>query len=356
MAITQISDVVVPEIFTGHAMLATATKSRLIASGAVVRDPVMDGYLAGEGSTFHPRSFRDLDDVEPNISNDSEADKYTGGSNDSKPNKIATLREQAVRMSRNNSWATADLVSDLIADDPQDAIASRVGEYWARSLQKTFIATMHGVFSDNATDPSGADTHSLNDLTNDASGLASTPGNFADGITNFTNAGFIDAVITIGDSMNDLGLLCVHSLTYARMEKNKLLERTVIDPTTGLPIMTYLGRAVIVDDSMPTDGQGKFESWIFGNGAVRLGMGSPKVPTAVDRDEDSGNGGGSEVLYNRIELCMHPSGHRFIGQPTSVGGPSNAKTANNLANGDSWSRAFPERKQIKMARYITREY
>ena len=75
---------------------------------------------------------------------------------------------------------------------------------------------------------------------------------------------------------------------------------------------------------------------------------------AVERKEAAGLGGGQDILYDRVEWCLHPVGHAYIGTPP-VGGPSNATTANNLANAGSWRRVFTERKQIKIARLITRE-
>jgi hypothetical protein len=51
---------------------------------------------------------------------------------------------------------------------------------------------------------------------------------------------------------------------------------------------------------------------------------------------------------------IHPVGHRYDAS-APAGGPSNASTTNNLANATSWKRVFPERKQIKIARLITRE-
>ena len=87
-----------------------------------------------------------------------------------------------------------------------------------------------------------------------------------------------------------------------------------------------------------------------------MGAGSPKVPTAVVRDEAANNGAGEEVLHNRVEWILHPVGHAWAAAQTAKGGPSNAATTNNLAHEDSWRRSFPERKQLKVARLITREY
>lgn len=336
---TAVADVVVPEQFTSYTQQLTEQKSRLIRSGAVSRDPFLDNFLAGGGLTINAPSWKDLDDDADNVSSD-----VTGTSN---PNKIGTATEIAVRLSRNNSWATADLSAALAGDDPADAIANRVADYWVRRLQAVFVATLTGIFADNAAAPGGTE-HVQNDMTHDVSG-----GGFVDGVTNFSAEAFIDATLTMGDSMESLGMIMVHSIVYGRMQKNNLID-FIPDARGETEIPTFLGREVIVDDGVSFSG-GVFESWLFGSGAVRLGMGSPKVPTEVDRLPDAGNGGGQEVLYNRTEWTIHPAGNAYVGT-AAIGGPSNAATANNLAAAASWQRVFTERKQIKIARLITREF
>lgn len=345
--ITQISDLVVPEIFTPYVQQLTEEKSRIVSSGAAVRDPLLDEQLAGGGLTFNIPSFKDLDDDADNVSSDEADDRITGGSNNSSPKKTGTAQETAVRLSRNQSWSSADLAAALIGPDPMDSIAQRVATYWARRQQAAFIATVTGIFADNDAVPGGTE-HVQGDLTNDISGAGYTAG-----VTDFSAPAFIDAAVTMGDSMGDLSMVAVHSIVYARMQKNNLIDY-IPDATGQVQIPTFLGRTVIVDDNI-TSSAGVFHTWLFGAGAIRMGMGSPKVPTETKRDPDAGNGGGSEILYNRVEWSMHPAGHRYIGTAPN-GGPSNAATTNNLANAGSWIRAYTERKQIKMARLITREF
>ena len=65
-----------------------------------------------------------------------------------------------------------------------------------------------------------------------------------------------------------------------------------------------------------------------------------------------GNGAGSDVLFNRVEWTIHPVGHAWVGSsPAYEGGPTNGQ----LSAEGSFVRVFPERKQIKLARLITRE-
>ena len=340
MAATLVSDIIVPEVFTPYMMQLSEEKSRLIMSGAVTRDPVLDANLAGGGITFNAPSFLDLANDSENVSADS-------GST-STPGNITTAQEIAVRLSRNKSWGSADLASALAGADPMTAIASRVAEYWTRRYQAAFVATIKGIFADNAAAPSGGDTHTQNDMTHDISGSS-----YVAGVTSFSAEAFIDTAVTMGDSMEDLRMIMVHSIVYARMQKNNLID-FIPDSNGQINIPTFLGRIVIIDDGMPATA-GVFESWLFGPGAVRLGLGSPRVPTEVDRTPAAGNGGGLETLYSRTEFALHPAGNAYIGTPAN-GGPSNAATSNNLAAAGSWRRVFPERKQIKIARLISREY
>lgn len=343
---TRISDVVVPQIFTPYAQQITEQKSRLIQSGAAVRDPFIDNLLAGGGLTFNVPSWKDLDDDAERVSTDTIPAEYTGGTADPDPFKIGTATEVAVRLSRNQSWSSTDLTAVLAGADPMDAIGSRVGEYWARRMQAAFVATMAGLFADNDAAPTGTE-HVQGDLTNNVSG-----GGYVAGVTDFTAEAFLDAALTMGDSQDDLTMVMVHSVVYNRMQKNNLID-FIPDASGQVTIPTFLGHEVIVDDGLPASA-GVYQTWLFGPGAIRLGVGSPAVPTEVERHAGAGNGGGAETLYNRVEWCMHPRGHRYAGTAPN-GGPSNASTSNNLANAASWARVFSERKQIKIARLITRE-
>lgn len=350
--VTRISDVVVPEIFTPYAQLMTQEKSRLIQSGAIAVDAELSNLLNGGGLTFNQPFFKDLDNDDENVSNDDPNDEST-------PNKIGTGSEVQVRLSRNNSWSSMDLTAALAGADPMAAISSRVADYWVRRLQLVFVSTMKGVLADNAAAPSGGDTHTQNDMIHDISG-----GAFVDGVTNFSAEAFVDGAVTMGDGMDDLTMVMMHSLVYARALKNNLIDfmpdsdnfaavPNTTGPRKGIP--TFLGREVIVDDGMPSSG-GVFDTWLFGAAAFQFGAGSPAVPTETDRKPETGNGGGQDILFNRVEWTLHPVGYAYVGGTTAKGGPSNADTSGNLANAATWRRVFNERKQIRMARLVTREY
>lgn len=345
--LTQISDVVVPEVFTPYVQQLTEEKTNIIQSGVAARNDAMDALLAGGGLTFNIPSFQDLDNDADRVSTDTPHAEFTGGVAEPDPKKIQTSQEIAVRLSRNCSWSSADLTAALAGRDPMMAIANRVANYWARRLQAAFVATMNGVIADNAAAPAGGDTHTQNDLINDISG-----GAFVDGVTNFSAEAAIDTTLTMGDSMESLTAIFVHSVVMARMKKNNLID-FIPDARGEVDIPFFLGKRVIVDDGMPATGN-VYDTWLFGPGAAQLGISAPKVPTEIERKAGAGNGGGQEVLYNRTEWSLHPVGHAYIGTSPS-GGPGNSTAANDLQNAGSWSRRWPERKQIKFARLVTRE-
>lgn len=348
MAVTKIADVVVPEIYTPYKQLVTEQKSALIQSGVVARDESIDALLNGGGLTFNTPSWKDLDNDEENTSTDDDSSHST-------PKKIGTLTEISVRLNRNQSWSAMDLAADLAGSKPMTAIGNRVGYYWTRRLQAMFIATMQGIFADNTAAPSGSE-HVAGDLTNDISG-----GGYSAGVTDFSAEAFIDTAVTMGDSAEALGMCFMHSIVYARAQKNNLID-FIPDANGVVNIPTFLGRRVIVDDGLPNPAgvgaaqtaAGIYHTWMFGGGAVRYGVGTPETPFETDRLPSAGDGGGQEIMYDRVQWCLHPVGHAYVGTSPS-GGPTNAATTNNLAAATSWQRVFTERKQIKIARLITRE-
>lgn len=334
--VTRLTDVIVPAVFSPYVQNLTEVKSRIVQSGAMVADASMANLLSGGGLTFSAPSWRDLDNDAENVSTDDPTQF-------SVPNKIGTLAELQVRLSRNNSWSSMDLTADLVGSDPMNAIANRVSAYWGRRLQLAFIATMQGVFADNLANDAG-------DMSFNISGVS-----FTDGTTNFSAEAYIDAQATMGDTQDALSMVLTHSIVYNRMRKNNLID-FIPDSTNSAAaaVPTFMGARVVVDDGMVRT-LGVFETWMFGAGAVRWGNGTPKVPTETKREPSAGLGGGQDILFNRVEWMIHPVGFAYTGTPPA-GGPSNAATTNNLAIATSWNRVFPERKQVKIARLITREY
>lgn len=356
MAAVQVSDIVVPSVFTPYTQQITMEKARLVQSGVLAPSPVLNTLLAGGGKTFDVPSFQDLDATDAtgadNVSADDIADIQSITANgaipnptkDAQPKKIATSTEVAARLVRNQSWSATGLARELAGDDPMAAISQRVAFYWTRRLQKIFINVWKGIIADNLLAPNGADTHTQYDLINDISGAV-----FVDGVTNFSAEAFIDAAVTMGDSADLITTMLVHSIVFARMQKNNLID-FVPDARGETKIPTFLGREVIVDDSMPKTGN-VYDSWLFGMAAGQIGESGADVPTEIHRQPLAGNGGGQEILTTRRVYSIHPTGYAYVQAAIPDGGPSNT----NLATAANWSRCYPERKMIRFAVLRSRE-
>ena len=343
MAATRLSDVVVPELFTSYVQQQTTEKSAIVQSGALVQDGSMSALLAGGGLTFNQSSFKDLDNDADLISDDDPA-------NFSAPLNIGTATEIQVRLNRNNSWSSMNLVNALTAEDPMAAIGDRVASYWTRRLQAAFVATVTGIFADNAAAPAGTE-HVQNDMTHDIKGASYTAG-----VTDISAGAIIDASATLGDSSELLALMLVHPTVYSTLRKNNLID-FIPDSSNNLAarIPTYQNYRVVQDAGMPSPSSGIFETWFFGAGSVLLGNNAPAVPTEIARVENAGNGSGQDILYNRVQWLIHPVGNAYVGTAAN-GGPSNAATTHNLAAAASWQRVYSERNQIEIARLVTREF
>jgi hypothetical protein len=350
MAVVKIADVIVPEIFTPYSQLRTMQLAAIIRSGVAVRDAALDALLAGAGLTFNLPAWNDLDHTDgENTSSDDD-----GAS--SVPSKINAIDEIGVRLSRNKSWSAMRLATALAGSDPMQAIGNLVSDYWVARLQAAVVAALQGVFADNDAAPAASE-HTQYDLTNDIKGAS-----YSAGVTDFSAEAFIDTCTLLGDGAASVTTVLMHSIVFARAQKNNLID-FIPDSEQNIEIPTFLGRRVIVDDALPnpagvsgisSTASGIYHTWLLGPGALRIGAGSPEVPTEVFRAPEKGNGAGQDTLFNRVEWMIHPTGHKYAGTPPK-GGPTNAATSNNLAAAGSWQRVYPERKQIKIARLITRE-
>jgi len=344
MASVGLSEIIVPEIFSPYVQMLTEEKAKFVASGILARSAELDAFLAGGGNTLNKPTWKDLDNTVELVANASAASVLAGGSGLA-PLNIDSYNEIAVKLSRTQQWGAMKLAGDLAGSDPMAAIAGRVAAYEARQLEIVTLEILEGIFADNdaAPDAGPGDTHTASDLTFDASGVS-----FVAGVTNFTAENLFDAAQTAGDSQEDFKILAVHSAVFSRMRKNNLID-FLQDSVTGASLATFQGMQVVYDDSMPKSGN-VYHSYLFAPGALELGWGSHPKATEVAWAPDGGNGYGEDILYRRRVYCVHPMGHAYIGAATG-GGPANTV----LDDAASWSRQCPERKQVKIARLITRE-
>lgn len=330
---TRLSDVpIVPEIATAAIILRSLNSNAFVNSGVMIRDPEADAFLTNNlgGKTFAPRYLGPLADDEPNISSDDPSEKST-------PKKITGGKNKAVRQSLNQSWSSMDLTNTYLGLDITTAITNQIGDYWNIQENKRLLASLKGIIAADLATGSPV-------MTVDVTGKTG-----ADAL--FNAEAFIDAQTTMGDMASSLTAVAVHSTVYATMKKLNLID--FIPASEGrVEIPTYQGLTVIQDDAMTyvpavtgdSPSPAKYYTYLFGRGAVALGVGTPKTPFAIHRDEAAGNGGGEEIVHSRLEWIIHPQGFSF--------GLEETPTLAQLETASNWTRQY-ERKRIALAALIT---
>lgn len=308
--VTKISDVIVPEIFTPYVIEKTAEKSRILTSGIAIANPKLNELVTAGGITMNMPYWKDL----------TGDDEVLSDQNPLTPGKINADKDIAALLLRGKAWGANELAGALAGDDPMEAIADRVADYWARQEQKILVSVLTGIFA-----AASMSNHILDRSTQVISGNM-----------------VLDAKQLLGDSADQLQAIMMHSAVYTELQKQNLIQYTTTSDGK-ITIPTYLTYQVIVDDGMPvqTVGEGAnaykvYTTYLFAKGSIGRGEGTPVslTPTETDRDSLAGE----DILINRRALVLHAMGVKWVGQPVGVT-PSNTE----LATGTNWVRVYEDK-------------
>ncbi len=312
--ITKLQDVIVPELFTQYAIDRTAELSRLVESGIVTANPLLNELVTGGGKTIEMPSWNDLSGESQVMDED----------NPILADKITSKKDTAVLQIRAKAWAAHELAGALAGSDPMAAIVQLVARWWTRDEQRILMATLKGIFA----------SASMSGLIADFSAVGIKP------------SVVLDAKQKLGDAADQLTAIAMHSATYTELQKQQLI--VFIPNARGeVVIPTYLTYRVIVDDGMPVDTTtGVHTSYLFAGGVIARGDGTPAslTPTEVDRDTAMS----TDYLFNRRAFVLHPMGVMWTG--TDFNAKIAAGTAppfprnEDLANGANWNRVADVKK------------
>ncbi len=336
MALTQLADVVVPEIVMPEMALRINEKSAFMGSGVIFNDTVLGGF-AGTNFGLHidlPK-YNHIANGEPNGSTDDPSDVAT-------PQKNTQVSVLARKLMYNNGWSSADLVYALSQPNPEQVVAEQLGDYWAQVIDRVAIATMLGIFNDNGANNAG-------DMAYDISTDVDAPVEAAQKIS---LDAFVKANGTLGDNSRDTSIVTMHSVVHQQcIIDNQII--TVPASDTSAPYDTYLGhRVVISDENTVIAGtyRNKYITVISGANALRYGEGAPKTPLAHDRKEDQANGEGIETIWSRKHFVLAPTNYSWDQASAVVAGGT--PTLAEIATATSWDRTVP-RKDVKIAFLVT---
>lgn len=330
MPVTKLSDVIVPALFNPYVIQRTAELSALIQCGIIATDAEFDRLASQAAPTVNMPFFADLTGESEQIIEDA----------DLASNKIESKKDVAAIIRRAKMWAGTDLAAALAGSDPMAAIATLVAGFWSRDMQKEVIAILNGIYG-TYTPAGGTATTPL------ASNLLDITGQTGNA-SKWSASAFIDAQQLLGDAQSQLTAVAMHSATYSSLKKQNLISTE--HPSMDTAFESYQGRRVVVDDGCPVDGTGAnatFTSYLFGQGAIALGNGSPVgfVPTEMDRDKKKGSG--VDYLINRKTMILHPRGVKFTNANVAkTEGPSRAE----LKDATNWQPVY-EPKQIRIVAF-----
>lgn len=306
---TKIADVIVPEVFTPYVIEKTAEKSRLLTSGMAVASEKLNQLITGGGLTLQMPFWKDLQGD----------DEVLSDQRSLTPGKIGSGKDIAALLLRGKAWGANDLAGALAGDDPMNAIAERVSDYWARREQKILLSVLKGVFA--------AASMSNHILDRSKKGISAEV--------------ILDGKQLLGDSADQLEALFMHSAVYTQLQKQNLIEY-VSGPTgpSGSPIQipTYLGYNIVIDDGAPKAGD-VYTTYLFARGVVARGAGVPvgQVPTETDRDSLAGE----DILINRIATVIHIYGVKWKGDPANAQDSTPANS--DLEIGTNWERVYEDK-------------
>ncbi|HEV2437007.1 MAG TPA: hypothetical protein VG077_13505 [Verrucomicrobiae bacterium] len=329
MAKTQLADIIVPAQFAPYVLQRTAEKSDIFQSGIVVRNPDYDDRASQGGTQVDMPHWNDLTGARQPLSDSSPltAQKLTADKD------IARIHNDG------NAWSWNHLAKVVSGDDPAQALADFLGDYWNRQNQYMLISSLKGVFA--------AASMAGNLLAIHSESVANQSNT-----TKLNGATFVDATQKLGDRGDQLVAVGMHSAVEAALRKLDLID-FIPDSEGKAQIRTFQGRRVIVDDGCPvrngtTDGQ-VYTTYLFGDGAFGAGYadlnGAPVEggwgTEGLEMARDALNS--DTILVNRRRFILHPRGVKFTSASVAGANPTNAE----LETAANWIRVW-ENKNVRV--------
>ena len=299
---------------------------------------------------------------------DGDALNYDGETNIT-ATSTTTFERGVVVIGRAKAWMEKDFSEDVTEGAGfMSNVARQVSEYWDEIDQDTLLAILEGIFSmTGAGNLKFVDGHTY-DITGLGNDSAGKP-------LNIVNAATLNTAIqkASGDKKKKFTISIMHSVIATNLENLKLLAYMTYTDADGierqLELATWNGRAVIIDDGMPTvdvpesetdagDGYTSYTTYVLGDGAFDYADIGAEVPFAMVRDELTN--GGRTTLVSRQRKVFAPKGISFTKSAMAKNSPTDAelKTASNWElvhdSGVGQNRKYYDHKEIAIARIVSR--
>lgn len=308
-----------PEAFGSYVeTLPQPNKNELIKSRVIVADATIKNLLSSQTGSYYatiPFFGRIGGDA---LNYDGETDITATG--------MDTFEQSIVAIGRAKAWMEKDFSVEITAGvDFMSEVAKQVAAYWDDIDTGMLMSILTGIFSMTGD----ANLEFVNNHTYD----------ITTAIDNKLTATTLNNAVqkASGDKRAKFTMVFMHSAVATNLENQNLLEFLKYTDSNGvqrpLPMATWNGRLVIVDDGMPTEtveGGTQYTTYVFGEGAFRFADLGAKVPYEMSRDPKTN--GGEDTLYSRRRMCFAPHGISYTKASQATLSPTNAE----LENGANW--------------------
>lgn len=249
---------------------------------------------------------------------------YDGGTDITSTN-LDTYERSVVAIGRAAAWTERDFSVDITAGvDFMSEVAKQVSYYWDGVNTGILLSILKGIFSMTGA----ANLKFVNGHTFDITG--NTDAN--------VSATTLNSAIqqASGDKKAKFTLVIMHSAVATNLENMNLLQYLKYTDAQGiqraLPLATWNGKMVLVDDGMPTEevaesgdvpAYTKYTTYVLGDGAFDFADLGAETPFEMSRD--AAKYGGQTTLYSRERICYAPYGISYTKSSQSSLSPTNAE-------------------------------
>lgn len=251
------------------------------------------------------------------------------GNTDITATSMDTFEQSIIAVGRAKAWLERDFSYDITSGvDFMSEVAKQVAYYWDDVNTGLVMSVIKGIFSmtgEKNLEFVNGHTYDITSESGEAANVGATTLNTA-------------IQQACGDKRASFSLAFMHSAVATNLENLKLLQYLKYTDAQGierpLPMASWNGRLVIVDDGMPvdTDESGAvYTTYVFGDGAIEYADLGVRTPYEMDRDP--AKNGGQDTLYTRERLCFAPKGISFTKASVASLSPTNAE----LENGANWT-------------------
>lgn len=308
-----------PEAFGSYVeTLPQPNKNELIKSRVIVADATIKNLLSSQTGSYYatiPFYGRIGGDA---LNYDGETDITATG--------MDTFEQSIVAIGRAKAWMEKDFSVEITAGvDFMSEVAKQVAAYWDDIDTGMLMSILTGIFSMTGDANLEFVNNHTHDITKD--------------VDNQITATTLNTAVqkASGDKRAKFTMVFMHSAVATNLENQNLLEFLKYTDANGvqrpLPMATWNGRLVIVDDGMPTktvEGGTQYTTYVFGEGAFRFADLGAKVPYEMSRDPKTN--GGEDTLYSRRRMCFAPYGISYTKESQATLSPTNTE----LETGTNW--------------------